>query len=362
MCQTGWISPTDKLNLFLVKKAILAFESSCDETAIAAVCESGEVLFQNLSSQIETHRLYGGVVPEVASRAHFDVMSDLLTTSLADLAEAGGELVGVAATKGPGLIGPLIVGSACAEGFAMGLGLPFLGIHHLRGHVASALLDPTLGGETLKERAQKLFPAHVVLVSGGHTQILFVNENLECKALADTADDAAGECFDKSAKLMGLPYPGGPEIEMRARSIEGDEAALLRAQQLADELPRPRSEEGFSFSGLKTAIRVKLQKVPELKDDLAFAWAIQEAITDSLLRGMTRVHKKTKQERWVFCGGVAANTYLRSRLMQWSQKHRTTLFFPPVKYCTDNAAMIGAAAWVQDPALSLTSCESRIPL
>jgi N6-L-threonylcarbamoyladenine synthase len=348
-----------------VKRAILAFESSCDETAIAAVCESGEVLFQNLSSQIETHRLYGGVVPEVASRAHFDVLDDLLQKSLVDLAESGATLVGVAATKGPGLIGPLIVGSACAEGFALGRSLPFQGIHHLRGHVASALLVPSLGGDTLQERAQNLFPAHVVLVSGGHTQILSVNERLKCRVLAETADDAAGECFDKSAKLMGLPYPGGPEIEKLALRLK--EADLLRAKEFADELPRPRSEEGFSFSGLKTAIRLRLQKSPELKDDPAFAWAVQEAITDSLIRGMTRVLKSTpkgesSRDRWVFCGGVAANRHLRERLQAWAQQNCTSLHFPPIKYCTDNAAMIAAAAWVQDPSLSMKSCESRCPL
>lgn len=350
------------------QKAILAFESSCDETAIAAITETGRVLFQQLSTQIETHRLYGGVVPEVASRAHFDVLNELLENSLNELEKLDVDLVAVAATKGPGLIGPLIVGSSCAEGFAMGRQLPFRGVHHLRGHVASVLLEESIAGESLQEKAKNIFPALVVLVSGGHTQILKVDAQLNCTTLAETADDAAGECFDKSAKLMGLPYPGGPEIERLALNL--NEADLKRAQLLASELPRPQSEQGFSFSGLKTAIRLKLQNDTSLKNDPAFAWAIQEAISDSLIRGMTKIHNRLQKEKeliayapkWIFCGGVAANKYLRAQLTAWSLLKKTELFFPPLKYCTDNAAMIGAAAWVQDVSLELKTCQSRSPL
>lgn len=348
-----------------IPSAILAFESSCDETAIALVEAGGRVVFQHLSSQIEIHRKYGGVVPEVASRAHFSVLDELLEKSLADLAKWPGQLVGVAATKGPGLIGPLIVGSACAEGLALARGLPFTGIHHLRGHLASVLLDDSLPGATLEERADKLFPAWVVLASGGHTQVMAVEKDLSCRILAETADDAAGECFDKSAKLMGLPYPGGPEIERRAALVTSSED-LARAREFSSELPRPRSEEGFSFSGLKTAIRLKLQKHPERVDDPAFAWAVQDAICESLVAGMKRAYRKHQEEfpskTWLFCGGVAANRALRARLETWATKERVALRVPPLKYCTDNAAMIGAAAWVQSPSLALTSCQGRIPL
>jgi N6-L-threonylcarbamoyladenine synthase len=345
--------------------AILAFESSCDETAIALVEEGGRVVFQHLSSQIEIHRKYGGVVPEVASRAHFAVLDDLLSRSLADLARWDGRLVGVAATKGPGLIGPLIVGSACAEGLSLSKAVSFVGVHHLRGHLASVLLDESLAGATLKERAEELFPAWVVLASGGHTQVMAVEKDLSCRLLAETADDAAGECFDKSAKLMGLPYPGGPEIERLAMLVTSP-PDLERARLFSLELPRPRSEEGFSFSGLKTAIRLKLQKHPERIEDPAFAWAVQDAICESLVAGMKRAYKKHApsfpSKTWLFCGGVAANKTLRARLEMWAARERVVLRVPPLKYCTDNAAMIGAAAWVQAPQFALASCEARIPL
>ncbi|MEO5667396.1 MAG: tRNA (adenosine(37)-N6)-threonylcarbamoyltransferase complex transferase subunit TsaD [Bdellovibrionota bacterium] len=347
------------------RRAILAFESSCDETAIALVEEGGRVVFQHLATQIEIHRRYGGVVPEVASRAHFSVMDELLGKSLVELENWKGQLVGIAATKGPGLIGPLIVGSACAEGLAVSKKIPFTGVHHLRGHLASVLLDETLEGSTLRERADKLFPAWVVLASGGHTQVMAVEKDLSCRILAETADDAAGECFDKSAKLMGLPYPGGPEIERMAKLVASD-LDLARAQAFSLELPRPRSEEGFSFSGLKTAIRLKLQKFPERVQDPAFAWAVQDAICASLVAGMKRAHKKHSatfsSKTWLFCGGVAANAALRTRLEAWAIKERVGLRVPPLKYCTDNAAMIAASAWVQAPELALSSCEARIAL
>jgi len=346
-------------------QGILAFESSCDETAIALVESSGRVVFQHLSSQIEIHRRYGGVVPEVASRAHFSVLDELLTKSLLELESWKGQVVGVAATKGPGLIGPLIVGSACAEGLALARGVSFTGVHHLRGHLASVLLDESLEGLTLRERAEKLFPAWVVLASGGHTQVMAVEKDLSCRILAETADDAAGECFDKSAKLMGLPYPGGPEIERLAARVIGDED-LDRARSFSLELPRPRSEEGFSFSGLKTAIRLKLEKHPERRSDPAFAWAVQDAICESLVGGMKRAHKKHAasfgSRTWLFCGGVAANRALRARLETWATREKVALRVPPLKYCTDNAAMIAAAAWVQAPELALSSCEARIPI
>jgi N6-L-threonylcarbamoyladenine synthase len=346
-------------------QGILAFESSCDETALSLVQKDGRVVFQHLASQIEIHRRFGGVVPEVASRAHFSVLDELLRHSLEALAAWPGQVVGVAATKGPGLIGPLIVGSACAEGLALSRGVPFIGVHHLRGHLASVLLDESLEGATLRERAEKLFPAWVVLASGGHTQVMAVEKDLSCRILAETADDAAGECFDKSAKLMGLPYPGGPEIEALAKKVQSEED-LARARMFSSELPRPRSEEGFSFSGLKTAIRLKIQKHPERATDPAFAWAVQDAICESLVAGMRRASKKHAADfpskTWLFCGGVAANKELRARLESWAAKSRVALRVPPLKYCTDNAAMIAAAAWVQAPELALHCCEARIPL
>lgn len=344
---------------------ILSFESSCDESSIAVVSEKGEILFQNLSSQIDIHKKYGGVVPEVASRAHSEVMPGLLKEAL-DFLESRSDLhlEKVAVTRGPGLIGPLMVASSCAEGLGLALGKEVVGVHHLRGHLASVLLSDEKSGK-LVERAQLVFPAWVVLVSGGHTQVLFCDERLNAEILATTADDAAGECFDKSAKLMGLPYPGGPQIEARASQLE--EADLKLAKKWSSELPRPRSATGFSFSGLKTAIRLKLSELSqEEKDSPAFAWAIQDAICKTLIQGMERTLKSSegiqKSSKVIFCGGVSANKYIRSELFAWASKRGLELILPPLKYCTDNGAMIGAAAWVQSDELKIDECKARIPL
>lgn len=345
--------------------SILAIESSCDETAVALVAEDGRILSETLASQIEVHRKYGGVVPEVASRGHFEVLDGLVRETLARAGEEAASIRKVAATCGPGLIGPLLVGSSYAEGFARGRGLPFVGVHHLRGHLASVLLEreEAFDGLTLRERAARSFPALVLLVSGGHTQILEVDAELRARRLADTADDAAGECFDKSAKLMHLPYPGGPAIERLAASLAPSELAL--AQSLRDALPRPRSAEGFSFSGLKTAIRLKLEKEPSLASAPAFAWAIQETIADTLLAGLKRARaagQLPNLKRFVLCGGVAANARIRGVLGNWARSTGLEPRFPPLKHSTDNAAMIGAAAWIQAPELALREVAARIPV
>jgi len=340
---------------------ILALESSCDETAVALVSETGAVIGEALATQIETHRLYGGVVPEVASRAHFEVLDSLVLDVLQRTGVDGRQLRAVAVTKGPGLVGPLLVGVSYAQGLAAGWGVPLLGVHHLRGHLASSLLG--LDDTALRERAAAMFPALVLLVSGGHTQVLRVGPRLEAEAWADTADDAAGECFDKSAKLMGLPYPGGPSIERLALAITPGE--LPRAQEIFQSLPRPRSSEGYSFSGLKTAIRLKLQGDSTLATSPAFAWAVQEAIGATLLAGLKRSFdaKATDDlKTLVFCGGVAANRRLRTLVSDFAKQRGLALALPPLKYCTDNAVMIAAAAWVQSPTLGLDDVHARIPL
>jgi N6-L-threonylcarbamoyladenine synthase len=241
--------------------------------------------------------------------------------------------------------------------------VPFRGIHHLRGHLASSVIGPD-SSETLRSRADRIFPAWVVLVSGGHSQILSVEAGLFAKKIMDTADDAAGECLDKCAKLMGLDYPGGPAIEMLARGLAG--AELARGQEIANKLPRPRSESGFSFSGLKTAFRLLFEKEGGPESRAAFAFGIQEAVFDSLLRGLDSSLKKTlrpdRPRRLVFCGGVAANQELRRKLELFSKKNSLELHLPPIKYSTDNAVMIAVAAWIQDEKLDLHACEGRIPL
>lgn len=350
------------------KNCILCFESSCDETSIALVSDSGEVLFQNLSSQIDIHKKYGGVVPEVASRAHSSVMPVLLQEAL-EFLEARKDnlkLEKIAVTRGPGLIGPLMVASSCAEGLGLALGKEVVGVHHLRGHLASVLLEGE-DARTLKEKARQLFPAWVVLVSGGHTQILFCDEELNAEILATTADDAAGECFDKSAKLMGLPYPGGPAIEARAALL--DQADRARAEKWSKELPRPKSATGFSFSGLKTAIRQKLNSgtlSEQEQQSPAWAWAIQDAIGKTLIQAMERTVKTSENlqqsSKVIFCGGVSANKHIRAGLEKWAKKREMDLILPPLKYCTDNGAMIGAAAWVQSDKHNLPECRARLPL
>ncbi len=342
---------------------ILSIESSCDETAVALVDEAGRVAVERIASQIETHRRYGGVVPEVASRDHFATLDALVASVLADPAASGVRISRVAATCGPGLVGPLLVGSSYAQGLAVGWGCPFVGVHHLRGHVASVLLAPTEANPAaLRERARDLFPAFVLLVSGGHSQVLEVQPDLRARRLADTADDAAGECFDKAAKLMGLPYPGGPALERLAATA--GEAQVQAGRRLAKELPRPRSSEGFSFSGLKTAIRLKLAANPAFASDPAFAYAVQESIGETLVGGLARALRdvETRGRSLVFCGGVSANRRVRALLEAKCRDLGLSLVVPSLRYCTDNAAMIGAAAWIQAPEVAVDSIEARIPL
>jgi N6-L-threonylcarbamoyladenine synthase len=341
------------------RQVVLAIESSCDETAVAIVDDFGRILFERLWSQVKIHEQFGGVVPEVASRSHFDAVQ-ILSRELESVVEDF-EITTVAATLGPGLIGPLLVGSNLARGMALGLGVPFKGVHHLRGHVASVLVGHS-DEKSLSDRAAEIYPAIVFLVSGGHTQILSVTPELHCRLYAETADDAAGECLDKCAKLMGLPYPGGPSLEKLAKTL--DPSKMNEAVELSKKLPRPKSASGFSFSGLKTAFRLLLEARPELKGSPQLAWAIQDAVIDSLLRGLEIASAQIRPapKDLVFCGGVAANETLRRRLEVFAKSHGWKLHLPPLRYATDNAVMIAVAAVVQDLKLNLETCEARIPL
>ncbi len=351
------------------EEAILGIESSCDETAVALVNSQGEVLFQALESQIDIHQRFGGVVPEVASRSHFNVLDLLVAQALEKVDSLGLKIKAVAATRGPGLVGPLIVGASFAEGLAKGWSLPCIGVHHLRGHLASVLLKESPSSATkdpssLSEKAARIFPALVLLVSGGHTQVLRVDEKLRAQTWAQSADDAAGECFDKSAKLMGLPYPGGPAIEKKAAELKESDRAL--AQEILRQLPRPKSDLGFSFAGLKTAIRLRLEKDPELRQSPAFCWALQEAIGETLLQGLDRSLKagldRAPVSSLVFCGGVSANKRIRQLVNSWAEQRQLSLYLAPLNFCTDNAAMIAACAWVQDPELEVKEVRARLPM
>ncbi len=315
---------------------VLGIETSCDETGVALYDTERGLLAQALHSQIAMHADYGGVVPELASRDH---VRRVLPLSVQVLDEAGvglNALSAIAYTQGPGLAGALLVGASTACALAYALGIPAVGIHHLEGHLLSPLLS----------KKPPRFPFVALLVSGGHTQLLYAKTLGEYELLGDTLDDAAGEAFDKSAKLLGLGYPGGPAI------------AALAAQGTAGrfKLPRPLMHSGnldFSFSGLKTAVLNQVSKLPlrdaaleSLKADLAAE--VQEAITEVLVKKAVAAIERTGAQQLVIAGGVSANQVLREKLAQASQAGRKQkgfqqgfeVFFPELSLCTDNGAMI----------------------
>jgi N6-L-threonylcarbamoyladenine synthase len=313
---------------------VLGFESSCDETGVALVevpeVGAPKLLAQALHSQIEMHQAYGGVVPELASRDH---IRRVLPLTREVLAEAGVELADIdviAYTQGPGLAGALLVGAGVAVSLAAALDKPTLGIHHLEGH----LLSPFLSGDAPE------FPFIALLVSGGHTQLMRVDEVGSYEILGETIDDAAGEAFDKSAKLLGLPYPGGPHLAKLAE--QGD------ATQFA--LPRPLLHSGkpdFSFAGLKTAVLTQVKKLgdaPTEQQRADLAAATQQAIVEVLVKKSLLALKETGLKRLVVAGGVGANKMLREQLNVACAKRQVRVHYPELSLCTDNGAMIAMAA------------------
>jgi N6-L-threonylcarbamoyladenine synthase len=305
---------------------ILGIETSCDETA-AAVVEGGTTVCSSVvASQADRHARFGGVVPEVASRAHVEVITDVVARALVEAGLDFGELDAVAATIGPGLAGALMVGVSAAKAVAVAHDLPFVGVNLLEAHLYAAFLeepDPTL-------------PMVVLLVSGGHTMLVHMLDHGAYELLGQTVDDAAGECFDKVARFMGLGYPGGPLIDRLA--MDGDPTAV--------KFPRPMLDEGydFSFSGLKTAVINWLRAHPD--DDLAdVAASFQEAVVDTLVTKMSRAARETAARSVVLGGGVAANSALRTRVLDEAEKAGLRAFVPSRSLCTDNAAMTAAAAW-----------------
>lgn len=311
---------------------ILGYESSCDETGVALVCTERGVLSHALHTQAAMHEAYGGVVPELASRDHIRRVIPLTRQALsqADLALDAVDML--AYTAGPGLAGALLVGAGSAQAIAWSLGKPAMGIHHLEGHLLSPrLADP-----------KPDFPFVALLVSGGHTQLMRVDGVGQYALLGETLDDAAGEAFDKTAKLLGLGYPGGPALAALAE--QGDERRY--------DLPRPllnRTGFDFSFSGLKTAVLQQVQRAGGLEQlneqaraDLAAS--TQAAIIDVLVAKSLATLKDTGLTRLVVAGGVGANHRLRGRLTRQAASMGATVFFPPVALCTDNGAMIAYAA------------------
>ncbi len=303
---------------------VLGIESSCDETAAALVTDGRVILAQRIASQDEAHRPYGGVVPEIAARAHAERLTPLIEATLADAGMTLADVDAIAATAGPGLIGGVMVGLVTAKALAMAGDKPLIAINHLEGHA----LSPRLADESLG------FPYLLLLVSGGHCQLLLVEGVGRYRRLGTTIDDALGEAFDKTAKLLGLGYPGGPAVERLAR--EGNAKRVP--------LPRPllgSAEPHFSFAGLKSA--VMRAKVSGQHDDADIAAAFQQAAIDCLIdRSRRALQNAGPVSALVVAGGVAANQAIRSALEALAAEHGLPFVAPPLGLCTDNAAMI---AW-----------------
>lgn len=308
---------------------ILAIESSCDETSVAIV-EDRTVLSNVVSSQIEEHKIYGGVVPEIASRRHAEAISLVCQEALTQANLTYGDIDAVAVTFAPGLIGALLVGVNFAKGLSMSLGVPLIPVHHLRSHIAANYI----AHPDLKP------PFLCLLVSGGNTVIAEVTDYTKFNILGGTLDDAAGECFDKAARCMGLAYPGGVNLDKIATKADNKKYPL----------PYPKVSTGkydFSFSGLKTAVLNLVhnagQKGEEIDVPVVCA-TVRERVCDMLINNTINAAKEFSYKKIVLAGGVSANSELRARMENECKQNGFELYFPPLKYCGDNAAMVGAQA------------------
>jgi len=318
---------------------ILAIESSCDETAAAVVVDGHQIRSNVVASQGELHAETGGVVPEVAARAHLRVLTPVVRQALNDAESSWGEIDAVAATAGPGLPGALVVGFNAARGIAYARGLPLIPVDHIEGHVRANWLDTDQSTESPS------LPALALVISGGHTELLLMDEAGAFHRLGGTRDDAAGEAFDKVARMLGLAYPGGPEISRLAAT----------ATERTFRLPRAwlRGNDDFSFSGLKTAALRAVRE--EAAPAAEIAWAFEESVADVLSKKAARAAEREGVASLLVAGGVAANRRIRERI---TQRAPVPVFIPPPLLCTDNAAMIGAAAAVHadlaiDPAAAI---------
>lgn len=314
---------------------VLGFESSCDETGVAVVDTRRGLLAHALHSQIAMHQDYGGVVPELASRDHIRRVLPLTTQVLGEAGLALSDIDAIAYTAGPGLAGALLVGASVARSIAWARDVPAIPIHHLEGHLLSPLLaDP-----------RPDFPFVALLVSGGHTQLMRVDGVGQYELLGETLDDAAGEAFDKTAKLLGLGYPGGPALAALAERGDASKYPLPRPKLHSDDLD-------FSFSGLKTAVMTRLRQLQKenggdtLDESVHanLAASTQQAIVDVLVGKSVKALKETGLKRLVIAGGVGANRLLREQLVAQLRRLRAEAFFPPLALCTDNGAMIAFAA------------------
>lgn len=305
---------------------ILGIETSCDETAAAVVRNGSDVLSSIVSSQIDIHARYGGVVPEVASRAHVEMMNPVIAQAMVEAGVESNDLTGIACTVGPGLIGSLLIGVSAAKSLSLVWNKPFIAVNHLEAHLYSSFL----------EEPELELPLVVLLVSGGHTMLVLMEGHGQYRILGETLDDAAGEAFDKVARYLGLGYPGGPAIDRL--SIEGDPHAIA--------FPRAMLDGGydFSFSGLKTSVVNHVRKNPDV-DAADVAASFQEAVVDVLMRKAKAAVDATGAKGLCLGGGVAANSSLRQRALDIGVAEGLKVFVPSRSMCTDNAAMVAAAGW-----------------
>lgn len=320
---------------------VLGIESSCDETGIALYDTEQGLLAHALYSQVALHAAYGGVVPELASRDHIQRVIPLTERVIFDAKQSFNTIDVIAYTQGPGLSGALLVGTSFAEALAFSLNIPTMKIHHLEGHLLAPLL----------EENPPDFPFVALLVSGGHSQLMRVDGVGEYILLGDTLDDAAGEAFDKTAKLLGLNYPGGPLLAKLA------ETATVKDADSIYRLPRPLLHSGdlnFSFSGLKTAVLTLVNKHQPLTDAVKanIAWAFQEAVTDVLTVKSMQALRETGLDHLIVSGGVGANTKLREKLQRATKRKLCHLSFPRLEFCTDNGAMIAFAGAMRVKAMA----------
>jgi N6-L-threonylcarbamoyladenine synthase len=305
---------------------VLGIETSCDETAAALVMGGYDVVSSAVSTQVGIHAQYGGVVPEIASRAHLDLLNPMIARAIVEAGVAEERIDAVACTIGPGLIGALLVGVSAAKSLALTWDVPFVGVNHMEAHLYAAFLeDPTLE-----------FPLVVLLVSGGHTMLVEMQDHGRYRMLGQTIDDAAGEAFDKVARFLGLEYPGGPAIDREA--VHGDPDAIR--------FPRAMLNEGldFSFSGLKTSVMNHVRKNPDVST-VDVAASFQTAVVDVLVAKARRAAEQVGAKGLVLGGGVAANSLLRERFLTECTEAGIRGFLPSRAMCTDNAAMIAATGW-----------------
>lgn len=330
---------------------VLGIETSCDETAASVIRDGKTILSDVVISQVDIHKEFGGVVPELASRKHIESISFVISKALSSAAVKVDDLDGIGVTRGPGLIGSLLVGIGAAKGMALVTGLPIVGVNHLHAHLSAVLL----------ERNDITHPFTAMVVSGGHTSIFHVKGPLDISLIGKTRDDAAGEAFDKVAKLMGLGYPGGVVIQQRAEGVDPNGLRFPRALMENDSLD-------FSFSGLKTAVLRKVEEFFGVKqlggipgsfhplvehDDESQAKkigiisaAFQDAVTDVLVLKGIRAAELYKSDKLIICGGVAANKNLREKMLAQASSRGIEAVFPSISLCTDNAAMVAARAHV----------------